>query len=353
MGGEERGAVPCARPGLEAGRARVRRRAPRPGESKRLFFALSLPSLHPPLPSLPRPHPATHRYDHHQKEFQDGFGHGFTTRLSSAGLVYKHFGREVVKGLLAADTHPAAPPQPLDDATVDAVYLATYRSFMEAVDAIDNGVNRFPGAVGPPAYASSTDLAARVGGLNPAWNDPDQGDGATNAGFAEAVAMTGEAFEDAVLYNARHWLPARNIVAAAVAGRHAVDPSGAVIELSHFCPWKSHLYEMEAEDAALAASPVKFCIFQDDREGAWRVQCLPDCPGSFKNRLSLPAPLCGLRGEALDAAGAAGIAGVTPPPGGVFIHVSGFTGGHASREGALAYARAALAAEAEAGAAAK
>ncbi len=29
------------------------------------------------------------RYDHHQKGFGEVFGHGFNTKLSSAGLVYK------------------------------------------------------------------------------------------------------------------------------------------------------------------------------------------------------------------------------------------------------------------------
>lgn len=33
--------------------------------------------------------PIRDRYDHHQKGFQEVFGHGFTTKLSSAGLVYK------------------------------------------------------------------------------------------------------------------------------------------------------------------------------------------------------------------------------------------------------------------------
>lgn len=33
--------------------------------------------------------PSRDRYDHHQKGFQEVFGHGFTTKLSSAGLVYK------------------------------------------------------------------------------------------------------------------------------------------------------------------------------------------------------------------------------------------------------------------------
>ena len=33
--------------------------------------------------------PSIDRYDHNQKGFQEVFGHGFTTKLSSAGLVYK------------------------------------------------------------------------------------------------------------------------------------------------------------------------------------------------------------------------------------------------------------------------
>lgn len=33
--------------------------------------------------------PSRDRYDHHQKGFEEVFGYGFTTKLSSAGLVYK------------------------------------------------------------------------------------------------------------------------------------------------------------------------------------------------------------------------------------------------------------------------
>ena len=29
------------------------------------------------------------RFDHHQREFSETFGHGFSTKLSSAGLIYK------------------------------------------------------------------------------------------------------------------------------------------------------------------------------------------------------------------------------------------------------------------------
>ena len=57
----------------------------------------------------------------------------------------------------------AAPPA---DADLETVYLAVYKHFMEAVDAIDNGVDQYENA-GEPRYISQTNLSARVGGLNP------------------------------------------------------------------------------------------------------------------------------------------------------------------------------------------
>ena len=60
-----------------------------------------------PTPPLHRRTAATERYDHHQRGFEEVFGHGFATKLSSAGLVYKHYGREIVAGAMGLPTdHP-------------------------------------------------------------------------------------------------------------------------------------------------------------------------------------------------------------------------------------------------------
>lgn len=45
-----------------------------------------------------------------------------------------------------------------------------YKSFIEAVDAVDNGVNQWD-AAGPPRYVNNTTLGARVGRLNPMWSE--------------------------------------------------------------------------------------------------------------------------------------------------------------------------------------
>lgn len=44
--------------------------------------------------------PLTHRYDHHQREFTGTFDDKHKIRLSSAGLVYKHFGKRVIAEML-------------------------------------------------------------------------------------------------------------------------------------------------------------------------------------------------------------------------------------------------------------
>lgn len=47
----------------------------------------------------------------------------------------------------------------------------------------------------------------------------------------------------------QNWLPARSIVEKSVADRFKVDPSGAIIKLDQFCPWREHIFDIPgAED---------------------------------------------------------------------------------------------------------
>ena len=114
--------------------------------------------------------------------------------------------------------------------------------------------------------------------------------------------------------------------------RFEVDPSGGIMRLTTYCPWKEHLHSLEAE--AGAAGQVLYVLYEDEREHKWRIQAVSASPGSFESRKALPAPWRGLRDGELDA--------VTGVAGGVFVHAAGFIGGHATYEGALALARKAL-----------
>ena len=245
---------------------------------------------------------------------------GFNTRLSSAGLVYKHFGKEIV----AAELGRSA-----EDPVVHTVWLKVYKSFMEAVDGIDNGVNQYVSSE-PARYESHTNLSSRVGRLNPNWSE-EATPALSNALFEKAMALAGAEFLDSVNYFGKVWLPGRTPVEAALAGRHAVHPSGLILKLPCYCPWKEHLYELEAEQGI---SPLPLYVLYEDEKKQWRVQTVSVAPSSFDNRRPLPAAWRGLRDAELSA--------VTGIPGGIFVHAGGFIGGNVTEAGATAMAIAAL-----------
>jgi len=257
--------------------------------------------------------PPRRRFDHHQRGFAETFGHGFTTKLSSAGLVYKHYGREIVSQELGLDS---------SDPQLDTVYLAVYKQFMEAVDGVDNGVSQWD-AAGPPRYISNTSLSSRVSFLNPQWNE-DESPERQREGFDKAMALTGEEFLECLNYTFKVWLPARTIVEEAMRGRAEVHPGGQVVRLPQYCPWKEHLYDLEKDLAV--ERPILYVLYTD-QSGKWRIQCVSKSPGSFENRKSMPAAWAGLRDGALDEA--SGI------PGCMFVHAGRFTGGNATYEGVL------------------
>lgn len=268
--------------------------------------------------------PQRHRYDHHQRSFTETMsslspGKRWQTKLSSAGLVYLHFGHKLLAQLLGTSE---------EDSMVGTIYDKMYENFVEEVDAVDNGISQWE--EGEPRYVLTTTLSARVARLNPTWNQPNQD---TEAGFQRAMDLVREEFLQRVDFYQHSWLPARALVQEALAQRFQVDPSGEIVELAKGgCPWKEHLYHLES-----GLSPpvtVAFVIYTD-QAGQWRVQCVPKEPHSFQSRLPLPEPWRGLRDEALDQ-----VSGI---PGCVFVHTSGFIGGHCTREGALSMARATLA----------
>ena len=264
--------------------------------------------------------PEKNRFDHHQRGFEEVFGHGFVTKLSSAGLVYKHFGREIVANVLGLDEK---------DEKVEKVYLKMYKAFVEAVDAVDNGVNMYD-TDAPAKYENNTGLSARVGKLNPPWDEPTSAE-IYMSGFHKAVALTGAEFVAATKYYGESWLKAREHVVSALDDAVKTHESGEILKLPCYCPWKEHLFELERERGT---DPLpKYVLYEDDK-GAWRIQAIPTTPSAFENRKPLPAAWRGVRDAALDE--------VTGIEGGVFVHAAGFIGGNKTFEGALAMAAKAL-----------
>jgi uncharacterized UPF0160 family protein len=250
--------------------------------------------------------PARHRFDHHQRGFTETFSERHTTKLSSAGLIFKHFGRDVLQTLDVAPEH------------LEAVFQRVYTDFVEAMDGIDNGVVNSLGK-----YKDLTGLSSRVARLNKTWNCKSAFD--ADSAFAQAVELTGSELVYFVQNATNVWLPARLVVQRALAARTVAE----VIVLSEFCPWQDHLDELLAGGGGGVEGRVLYVLWPDGKE--YRIRAVPKEPDSFETLRPLRAEWRGLRNEALDAV--VGIAGCT------FVHAGGFMGGHTTLEGAMEMAK--------------
>lgn len=75
-------------------------------------------------------------------------------------------------------------------------------------------------------------------------------------------------------------------------------------------------------------------VLQDGQEKKWRIQAVSVSNGSFQSRKPLPSEWRGIRDKELDKV--SGIDGC------VFVHASGFIGGHSNYDGVLKMAQKAL-----------
>lgn len=269
--------------------------------------------------------PARNRFDHHQRGFKETMD-GYSTKLSSAGLIYKHFGREVLRRIFNRKSQESSTSSmhivpTLDDNVIDKLYKKVYKDFMEHIDGIDNGV-----AVsdGPINYNVDSHLSSRVRRLNPPWNIESSNEDIERC-FSLALQLVSTEFFDYVIGLVESWWPGRLLVEQAFDKRSEYHESGEIIVLDRYCPWQAHLEDIEADHNLQGL--VKYVLYKDSR-GSWRIHAAPVSAGSFASRLALPESWRGTRNEELDA-----ICGVEDC---IFVHANGFIGGNKTLEGALA-----------------
>lgn len=253
-------------------------------------------------------------FDHHQRGFTETFSDDHKTKLSSAGLVYKHFGKKVIGQILKVS--PASEK-------AEALYSKIYEDFIEAIDANDNGIAAYPDTVSSAFKTFNITLPGMVSKLNPLWTEPS-GDSAFDRQFEKASKLMGEAFVNVVLSIGNGWYPAKEIVQAAMKERYQYDKEGRVLLFDEFVPWKDHLHSLESE---LSIEGKILYVLYKDSAGSWRIQCVPESSSSFVSRKPLPEPWRGVRDDELSK--------LTGIPGCVFVHASGFIGGNKTKEGVL------------------
>jgi uncharacterized UPF0160 family protein len=254
--------------------------------------------------------PNTHRYDHHQPSFHDTFSELHKTRLSSAGLVYKHFGRQLLRQSLPSDSQ---------ETLTNTLFKKIYEKFIEPFDGIDNGIERYENP-GEQRYSKPLDIFDMVNDLNPDWNGTEQNQ---DAQFQKAVELVGHHLDKTIEFYCNAWIPARSLVCNALLA--AKESNSRYIVLETNCPWKEHLCDLEAENDLIGH--FLYAVYPDVTSGTFRVQAVPSKDGSFESRKALAQNWRGLRDEELSSA--------AEIPGCTFVHVTGFIGGNKTKEGAV------------------
>ncbi|KAG4304124.1 hypothetical protein PORY_002488 [Pneumocystis oryctolagi] len=258
-------------------------------------------------------------FDHHQKHFNETFSKNFKTKLSSSGLIFKHFGKRIISHRLELDlNHPY----------VDILYVKLYESFLEAIDANDNGINAYPSDI-KPLFKTQLELSSLIANFNPWWNQPVN-DNILFDRFLKASEFIGAIFLDQLDYYGKAWIVAQEFVLDSFKKRFEYDSEGRIVVFDFFLPWKSHLFQIENEFDA--NGQVFYVIYTDGKD--WRVHAVPITPESFISRKSLPENWRGLRDKELSLE--------CDIDDCIFVHASGFIGGNKTKEGALQMARKAL-----------
>ena len=262
------------------------------------------------------------RFDHHQPgapKAPNG------DPLSSAGLVWRTTspGNSLTLGQLSVRNTLAGSgfPEVADDVVAHIAENVRYK-FVRHVDLVDNGVER----------TAPTDLTALVDAFNSSWDEPSQSDPAAFearqlAGFLRASRMVAVALAQQVEKErgtvfasqavARAWEDCRS-------GSTGLHPD--LLELPRGMPWQRTAFEL--------ALPILY-VMSPEPDGRWKLQAMPAEKGSLRNRLDMPEAWRGLQDAALEQA--CGI------PGAAFVHRSGHLAIAATRDAALAMARACLA----------
>ncbi|KAL6714938.1 hypothetical protein ACLMJK_007198 [Lecanora helva] len=278
--------------------------------------------------------PSQNRYDHHQRTFASTFP-SRPTKLSSAGLVYLHFGKSIIAQHTGLDS---------ESELVDILWKKIYDEFVEALDAHDNGISVYDPAqirdVQKRFHDGGIGLGSLVGDLNANFEDedgmtPEQAQEAEDRRFMQASSLMGDVFLRKLRYYHRAWLPARTLVHDTYSSRKDYDPQGRLMLFPRGCPWKDHLYTLENEN--LEEEKILYVLYPESQhEGAkWRIQAVSVAIDSFESRKPLPEVWRGVRDDQLSD-----VSGI---PGCIFAHASGFIGGNKTKDGALEMARKSMA----------
>jgi uncharacterized UPF0160 family protein len=262
-------------------------------------------------------HPATGRFDHHQKGFDGARQSGVP--YASAGLVWREYGARCVSALALEHTG-----QPLMEDTAREIAYAIDADIVQYLDLSDVGAAKnAPGGYG---------LSAVISGYNPNWMDEQRlGYGAAAdeyrlAQFRRAMEVLTDIMINAVKYRVGA------LRALDQVRQSEVLEDGKVLFLKNGAlPWTSVVRKEMPK--------VLFVISHNIAEQRYMIHTVPMSTENFDARADLPESWAGLRD--------ADLAAVTGVPDAGFCHNGRFIAAAKSYDGIRTMARLALEAVAQ------
>ena len=261
--------------------------------------------------------PKQYRFDHHMKEFKEVFDEKDeelnSIKLSSAGLVWKYLGKEILINALKTlnlfeqnTTH------------IDEIYKYIYLDFIMGVDGLDNGITQYDKDI-KPKYKLPGHFTDKIHRLNPEWNVP-------NVDVNERFRKGWDLAEEELLYHinkyANSYFLAYDIVDNAI--KEAIKQNKVYIILDRCCPWKKPLYEIEKKMGI--GDKFLYCIHpgNNNRWCSTAVNLNDHC---MELRKPFPMEWRGKKGEELKK--------ITEINDAEFVHTNGFVSFWLSKESAI------------------
>ena len=262
------------------------------------------------------------RFDHHQFTKKDWDENNRNSRRENGGVPYAAFGLvwnfapgEVLDYIDAVLAHAPLKYEVGEKerfVALAGIAMRVDKILVESVDANDTGYR-------DPAEGVYS-VSRMIGALNPTWMH--RLTYTNEVAFAHMVELAGNILASAVIRAAGDE-KAVSVVETLIAA-HWGDHHRQILVMESYVPWQE---AVEGHDTLLVVYP--------DTTGQWRVQVVPEKPGSFVPRIPLPESWAALRDA--EFAKHTGVADA------VFCHAKCFIAGARSKAGALELAHMALA----------
>lgn len=122
------------------------------------------------------------RYDHHQPNFNEKWNENSPTNLSAAGLIWRHYGKEIIEMYLSNNIEQYDYAFNYSETTIYELLDTIYEKLIMEIDANDNGV------ILPCSNLNICEIINAV-------NSSDVNDENQNLNFNRAVALIGNIFD--------------------------------------------------------------------------------------------------------------------------------------------------------------